>query len=206
VPLFLNPLWVAYQQGNPLAPVPPFTLFGSVTGPLAPNGNAGAVVLGTAFMVTEPDLRLGGFWWWVCATGSQPTSAQNFALWQETSATTGTLVPGSLITSGTMTPGEWYCLNYVTPLALTQYTPYRAVTGLTGPYPETGSQWNTGGPYAAGITNGALVAYSDVTGSAPDPFGSYQSTYTTAGSDPAAFYPATGNSGFNAWIDVEIIA
>ena len=101
-------------------------------------------------------------------------------------------------------PGEWNCATYGVPLALTASTPYRAVTGFTGPYPSTAGQWASGGTYAAGITDGPLTGFSDGTGSSPDPYGSAQSSISTAGSDPSLYYPSTGGGGFNAWLDVEI--
>lgn len=204
----LNPAWVTYIQATQAPPPPPvgtlLTLFPATEGPDSANSASGPVVVGTEFHVTQSGLFLAGFWWYVCQQGSQSTAAQPFALWQVTSATAGTLVAGSAVTSATLVAGEWNCVSYSTPLALTAGVPYRAATGLTGPYPSTLNEWNSGGPYAAGIVNGPLSAYSDATGSASDPYGSPQSSFTTAGSNPAVNYPGSGNSGFNVWLDVEI--
>jgi len=201
VPILLNPAWISYINPAPVS----YQLFAGTIGPVTATANAAPVTVGTGFTVGAPRCFLRGFWLWACPGGGQSLSAQTFALWTETGAASGALVAGSALTSGALLGGEWNCAAYSSPIPLTQGVPYRAVTGFTGPYPSTLNQWNAGGPYAAGLTNGPLAAYSDPAGSAPDLYGSPQSSLSTAGSDPTVFYPGTGNSGFNAWLDVEIL-
>lgn len=213
MPILLNPAWVAYinpAPASPYGPPPPagskYQMLAGVDGPITATANAVPVTVGTEFQVTDYGMYLYGYWLWVCPGGGQSTSAQTFALWQVTGTATGTYVTGSSLTSGTLTAGEWNCAAYSTKPPLTPGVPYRAVTGFTGPYPATANQWNAGGPYAAGLTNAPLTGFSDATGSAPDAYGSPQAGLSTAGSDPTANYPGTGNSGFNAWLDIEIIS
>jgi hypothetical protein len=205
----LNPQWV--NLVNPNQP-PPIRLFPLTAGPSSSQSFANPITVSTAFQVTQGGMYLQGYWYWIADTG-QPMGPQSFALWTNTGTTLypvgGAYVVGSQLTSGPLHLG-WNYAPYATPLALTPYTPYRAQTGFTGNFLQTLNQFNSGGPYAAGITNGPLMAFSDSTGSAYFPpwvnNGGAQCGFTTASADPTAF-PATGaDSGFNCWLDVQVTA
>ena len=109
-----------------------------------------------------------GFWWWVCPSG-QPTSSQQFALWNVTREGIGTVIPGSVATSGELTAGQWNWVPLSAPVQLAIGTSYNACTGFTGGFPNTNDQFGADGPFAAGIVNGSLSAYSDADGSLPPP-------------------------------------
>jgi hypothetical protein len=205
MPIMLNPAWVVYEHAiTPAGLSTEFQLFASVPGPMTAAPNAAPLIVGTEFTVTLPAMFFLGYWIWCCPAGGQATTGQQFALWQVTGAATGTLVTGSQLTSDPLFTGGWNCVKFVNPLPLTQWAPYRAVTGFTGPYPSTLGDWSIGGQRSAGIVNGPLVGFSDITGSFPDRFGSSQGTLATGTSDPSAIYPATGTSGSNQWLDVEV--
>ena len=170
------------------------------------------ITVSTGFEVTQGTMYLQGYWYYLADSG-QPTTPQSFCLWQVVStdiaASGGLFVAGSQVTSGTLSLG-WNYVPYATPLALTPNTPYRAQTGMTGNFLNTASQYGTGNPYSAGITNGPLFAYSDASGSAPFPpwtaggGAQPQSAYSTASADPTATYAAVGNSSFLSWLDVQV--
>lgn len=170
------------------------------------------IVVSTAFEVTQGAMYLQGFWYYLADNG-QPKTAQSFCLWQATGTTLaaggGLLVPGSQVTSGALALG-WNYVPYATPLALTPNAPYRAQTGFTGNFLETDQQFGSGNPYAAGITNGPLFAYSDSGGSAPFPAwvgasAGAQCGFTTVGDpDPATHYAGGSQSSFLCWLDVQV--
>jgi len=198
----MNPVYVAHVQ--PPAPIPTFSLFSSVSGPAASTSYFGAITVGVAFKVTSSGLSLRGFNWWV-ADANQSVAAQNFGLWTVTSVSAGSFVAGSAVSSGVLSIGQWNYVPYLTPVPLTSGTEYKAVTGFSNYFPFTGNQF--GGfpePYYAGITSGPLFAYSDSSGTTPDPFGGAQGSFGTAGSDPTVNYPSTGSSSGNFWIDVAV--
>lgn len=186
-----------------------YRLFPTTNGPTAATSYTGPYGTGTSFEVTASGVTLDGYWWWVCPTGGQSTAAQEFCLYQITGTSTGTLVSGSTVTSGTLSAG-WNFIPLSPPLALTSGTPYKAATAWTSSgagFPYTPGFYGTGGPGVAGITNGPLTAFSDDPGGGgtnPDPFGDNQSTFQVATADPTANYPATGNSSFNGWLDVDV--
>jgi hypothetical protein len=144
-----------------------------------------------------------GYWWWVCNTG-QPTAAQKFALWGMSAAGSGTVLPGSVVTSNALTAGTWNYVPLPAPIPLAIGATYLAATGLTGGFPDTNSQYGAGGPYSAGITQGPLFAYSDLSGTKPTPTGTAQGTFSTAGTDPSIYVPVQGSNSFNAWMDVQV--
>jgi len=186
----------------------------SVTPPPASSVSySNPITLSTAFQVTQGAVYLQGFWYYLADSG-QPTSPQSFALWQVSgngslSPLGGLFVPGSQVTSGTLSLG-WNYVPYATPLALTPNAPYRAQTGVTGNFLDTGNQFGSGNPYSAGIANGPLSAYSDSSGSAPFPAwvggagAGSQCGYSTASADPTATYAGVGNSSFLSWLDVQV--
>ena len=180
--------------------------------PASSNTFTNPITVSTAFQVTQGAVYLQGFWYYLADSG-QPTGAQSFCLWQVTgttlSASGGLLVPGSQVTSGALSLG-WNYIPYATPLALTPNTPYRAQTGFTGNFLASTNQFGTGNPYAAGITNGPLTAYSDFSGSAALPAwvggsgAGSQGGYSTAGADPTATYAGSSDSSYNCWLDVQV--
>ena len=144
-----------------------------------------------------------GFWWWVCPSG-QPTVSQQFALWNVTGGGIGTVIPGSVATSGELTAGQWNWVPLSAPVPLAIGTSYNACTGFTGGFPNTNNQFGAGDPFAVGIVNGPLSAYSDTGGSLPPPYGMPQGVFGTAGTDPSANMAAVGSNSANFWIDVQV--
>jgi hypothetical protein len=144
-----------------------------------------------------------GYWWWVCPSGA-PTSPQKFALWNVTGQGRGTVLPGSVVTSGPLTAGQWNWVPLPVPLPLAIGTCYNACTGFTGSFPDTNNQFDSGGPYAAGLTSGPLSAYSDLSGSLPSPYTMSQGLFGTAGDDPSVNMPGQGSNSANFWIDLQV--
>jgi hypothetical protein len=144
-----------------------------------------------------------GFWWWVCPSG-QPTSSQQFALWNVTGEGFGTVIPDSVVTSGELTAGQWNWVPLSAPVQLAIGTSYNACTGFTGGFPNTNDQFGAGAPFAVGIVNGPLSAYSDTDGSLPPPYGMPQGAFGTAGTDPSANMAAAGSNSANFWVDVQV--
>ncbi len=144
-----------------------------------------------------------GYWWWVCPTGA-PTSAQKFALWNVTGQGAGTLIPGSAVTSGALTSGQWNWVPLSTPLALAVGTCYNACTGFAGSFPNTNDQFGSGDPYAAGLVNGPLTAYSDTNGSLRTPYTTSQGVFGVAGTDPSVNMPGSGSNSANFWVDLQV--
>ena len=163
----------------------------------------GPFLAGIQFEVTAGGTWFEGYWWWVCPSG-QPTTAQRFALWNMTGYGSGALVPGSVVTSGTLAAGQWNWVPLPAPLPLAIATCYNACTGFSGSFPNTNNQFDSGGPYAAGITNGPLSAYSDFSGSLPAPYGTPQGVFGVAGTDPSVNMPAWGSNSANFWMDLQV--
>ena len=188
-----------------------YRLFPSVSGPASPVSYTGSFLAGVYFCVTSY-CWFEGYWWWVCPSG-QSTSPQKFALWQVYGAGEGNVVPGSVVTSGTLTAGQWNYIPLPTPVQLSVGNVtglgaaiYQAATGFSNSFPDTNSQFGSGDPYASGITNGPLFAYSDQGASAPCPSsaGAFQGAFGVAGTDPSVTMPAQGSSSSNFWIDLQI--
>lgn len=188
-----------------------YRLFPSVSGPSSPVSYSGSFLAGALFCVTS-NCWFEGYWWWVCPTG-QSTSPQKFALWQVYGNAEGSVVPGSVVTSGALTAGQWNYIPLATPLQLSignvsgvGAAVYEVATGFSGSFPDTNSQFGSGEPYASGITNGPLFAYSDQAASAPSPTsaGSFQGAFGTGGTDPSVNLPSQGSSSSNFWIDLQV--
>lgn len=181
-----------------------YRLFPSTNGPTAATAYTGSYEAAVGFNVTSGGLWFTGYWWWVCNSGQQ-TSAVKFALWQVTSGTAGTLVPGGTVTSGTLTAGQWNYVPLATPLPLSINTIYMAVVGFASSagFPETDNQFGTGQPLAGGITNGPLHAYSNVSNPVA---GTYPGNmlFSTAASDPALSMPDTAFNNANFWMDLQV--
>lgn len=174
-------------------------------GPGAVTSYQGNFLAGLAFQVTQSGMWSEGYWWWVPAGGD--TGPQKFALWQITGTDTGTLVPGGTVTSGVLTAGQWNYTPLSAPIALTLSIPYVASTGWAAVhgFPQTHSQFGSGQPYSAGITNGPLMAYSDVGASNPVPHNwSAQGCFGVASSDPTVLMPNQGSGSANFGVDVQV--
>jgi hypothetical protein len=180
-----------------------YRLFPNTLGPSSATPYSGSFLAGVNFEVTSGGMWFDGYWWWVCNTG-QSTAPQKFALWGMSGAGAGTVLPASIATSTALTAGRWNYVPLPAPIPLAIGATYIAATGLTGGFPDTGNQYGAGGPYSAGITQGPLFAYSDLSGTAPAPTGTSQGTYSTAGTDPSIYLPVEGSSSFNAWMDVQV--
>lgn len=177
-------------------------------GPASPAAFAGNFLAGILWKVTADNLWMTGYWHWVPGTNGD-TGPRKFALWQLANpAVNQVLVPGGTVTSGTLTAGQWNFVALPAPLALSKSVAYCAAYGYVAVhgFPDTQGQFGAGNPYAAGITNGPLFAYSDQGGSAPEPFTTnyHQGLFGTASSDPAAVMPVTGDVASNFWIDVQV--
>jgi hypothetical protein len=152
-----------------------------------------------------------GYWWWVCPNGGQSVSPQKFALWQVTGAASGTLVPTSATTSGDLRSG-WNWVPLAAPIPLAIATTYNACTGFSGPFPDSdASDAGTGaadsyGPdgHVSGITSGPLFAFSDGSGTAPEPWANPNGVFDVASTDPSLNMPARGSNSGNFWMDLQV--
>lgn len=174
-------------------------------GPAAATSYSGDFQAGLAFEVTDSGIWFEGYWWWVCETG-QTTTAQTFVLWELTGPEGGVLVPGTTVTSGTLAAGQWNYVPLTAPVMLTAALAYVAATAFasTG-FPCTNNQFGSGDPYADGISNGPLTAYSDNGASRPVPDNWLaQGSFGTATTDPAKLIPYSGSGSANFWVDVQV--
>lgn len=187
-----------------------YRLFPSTNGPSSATGTGtGNFTCGVLFKVTTGGMWLNGYWHWVVPGGD--TVARKFALWQITGGGTGVLVAGSVVTSGTLTANAWNFAGLASPLQLAIGAAYNAATGwvvVNGfPDSDTGTDavnsFGTGG-HTAGITNGPLFAFSDQLKSAPEPYGTNQGVFSTAGADASVTMPNTGSNSGNFWMDVQV--
>jgi hypothetical protein len=171
--------------------------------PASVTSYAGDYITGLAFEVTEGGHYFQGYWWWVPSGGD--TNAPNCALWQVTGTGTAKVIEQSIIQWGNLTAGQWNFIPCV-PIPLTPNIPYLAAIGYTATngYPQTQNQFGSGDPYADGITNGPLTAYSSITGSNPAPGGFPQSPFDMSSFDPSYFVPATNDADDLLWLDVQI--
>jgi hypothetical protein len=199
-----------------------YRLFPSTSGPANAISYSGNFISGMCFTVSQGGCWFQGYWWWVApGSGGSPvpgsTGPFKCALWSLKNGSTGTVVSGSVVTSGTLTAGQWNFIPIATPVQLSNgYDPaasthgsaYVAAIGVNSNFIDTNSQFNSGDVYAAGITNGPLVAYSGTTGSKPAPYSLHQGVFSVGGSDPSTILPTTGDSGgdggSNFWVDVQV--
>ena len=202
-------LFVAFLDGfaAPASPPPPpagtYRLFTTIAGPSVPVSYSGPFIAGINVGVTIGGCWLTGYWWWVCPSG-QSTAAQMFALWCLSSAGAGSLIADGTVTSGALTAGQWNYVPLAAPVPLAIGATYVAATGFSGNFPDTSGQFGSGDPFAAGIVNGPLTAFSDASGSLPTPFGTDQGVFSVAGTDPTAAMPAYGTDSSNFWVDVQV--
>jgi hypothetical protein len=183
-------------------------------GPSSPASYSGPFLAGTLISVTGGVKWLEGYWWWVCPSG-QSTAPQKFALWNRYgTGSSQSVVPGSVVTSGTLTAGQWNFIPLPSPAPLAPgglYVPATGwdTTGTTG-FPVVNNQFGAAQPYAAGITNGPLTAWSDLGASNLWPGGSSanygldQGLFGVGGTDPAAIMPAGGSNSANFLVDVQV--
>ena len=180
-----------------------YRLFPATAGPSTAVSYSGPFEAGVVFGVTTGGCWLDGYWWWVCGSG-QSTSPQKFALWQTYNGQQGSVVPGSVVTSGALTAGQWNFVPLATKLPLAIGATYVASTGFSNGFPDTNNQFGSGQPYAAGIVNGPLTAYSDASGSLPSPFKTAQGVFSVASTDPTVAMPIYGSSSCNFWVDLQV--
>ena len=163
-----------------------YRLFPSTSGPSSPVSYSGPFDAGVGFEVTSGGMWFEGYWWWVCPSG-QPTAAQTFALWQVYQGASASIISAATVTSGALLAGQWNYVPLPSPVMLsvggganfahadaggTAY--YIACTAFTGGFPDSNGQYGSAGPYAAGIVNGPLTAFSDHSGSLGAPFNQAQ--------------------------------
>ena len=180
-----------------------YRLFPSEDGPSSPAAYSGPFEAGIMFEITSGGCWLDGFWWWVCPSG-QSTAAQKFALWCVYNTDEATLVATATVTSSTLNAGQWNYVPLTVPVPLSIGATYVACTGLSNDFPITSDQFGPGQPYAAGIVNGPLTAFSDLSGSLPSHFGMNQGLFGVAGTDPTVSLPEDAYQSSNFWIDVQI--
>ncbi len=180
-----------------------YRLFPLTAGPSTAVSYSGPFEAGLVFAVTSGGCWLDGYWWWVCGSG-QSTSPQPFALWQTYNGQQGNVVPGSTVTSGALTAGQWNFVPLAAKLPLAVGATYVAATGFSNGFPDTSGQFGSGQPYAAGIVNGPLTAFSDASGSLPSPFKGAQGVFSVASTDPTASMPIYGSSSSNFWVDLQV--
>jgi hypothetical protein len=200
-------LLASFVKGFSTTVTPPpagaFRLFPTTNGPSTPVSYSGPFLAGVLFEVTQGGCWFEGYWWWVCPSG-QSTAAQTFALWAAYNDGTGALVPGTTVTSGPLTAGQWNYVALSAPVPLAVGACYNAATGFSGSFPITNGQYGSGEPFAAGIVNGPLTAFSDQSGSAPAPFAMSQGVFSTSGADPTVSMPAGGSGSSNFWMDLQV--
>lgn len=199
-----------------------YRLFSASDTPAQIVSYTGNYIAGVGFAVKGGGNWLDGYWWYVGS--GQSTTPVKCALWQVGAEqpplypgpVNNVLIPGSVVTSAPLSAG-WNFIPLPEPIQLApSYDPgtsvygsiYVAAVGVNGPFPYTASSFNSGDVYAAGITNGPLVAYSGTTGSLPAPYQFPQGLLSTAGADPETTPPlnadTAGDFGSNFWVDVQV--
>jgi hypothetical protein len=143
-----------------------------------------------------------GYRWYVPAGGD--TAAQTFCLYSLSGNVAGTLIPAATVTSGVLTAGAWNIIMLATPVQLAKNMQYEAQTCWTmvHGFPALNNQFGSGDPFAAGITNGPLQAFSDTSGSLVCPWGTPQGLFSTASANPAAGPVGNASNSANFGIDV----
>lgn len=203
----LGALPAAAEESQPQARATTFRLFPHTNGPRTPVTYTGPFLAGVAFEATTGGCWLEGFWWWVCDK-HQSTKAQKFALWQAYPVDgnlQGRLIKGATAEAKRLRAGRWNYVALHVPVPLAIGATYVAATGLKNDFPITQHSFGKGERYHAGITNGPLRAYSDITGSYPLPFGGSQALYSVAGDDPTKHMPDAGDGkSSNFWMDLQL--
>jgi hypothetical protein len=198
-----------------------YSLFGvngnGATGPSTVASYSGAFECAHLFMVTSY-CWVTGYQIWIPGNGDT-SATYTFCLYQLTDTGINSsgviLVPGSKVTMSGGTAGTWASVSLPTPLELppnvSNSTPgpaYAVCCGWTAVngFPDSDNQWGSGDPYASGITEGPLFAFSDQGASAPEPFTSdfHQGLFSTASADPSTSFPGTANVSTNFWVDLTV--
>jgi hypothetical protein len=190
-----------------------YRLFGGTTGPAtaSPAPSTG-LLTGLAFQVTSGGCWLDGYWYWVCESG-QNTSGQKFALWAVYDALPqdeGVVVSDATVTSGALVPGQWNFVPLPQVVTLSIGTWYVVLTGSTIGCPASGDMFGPGEEYVNGVTNGPLMAASDVNPYTVLGGSVLQSPAITGmGSDPTQYLPLYDNYyGVSVpayyWIDPQV--
>jgi Domain of unknown function (DUF4082) len=195
------------QESRPQARTTTHRLFPHTNGPRTPASYTGPFLAGVAFEATTGGTWLEGFWWWVCDR-HQSTRAQKFALWQAYPVDgnlQGRLIKDATAEAKKLRAGRWNYISLHEPVPLAIGATYIAATGLKNGFPITKNSFGKKDKYHAGITNGPLRAYSDISGSHPIPFGGAQALFSTAGDDPTKHMPALGDGkSSNFWMDLQL--
>ena len=183
-----------------------YRIWPATNGPAAANTTTlPGFVSGTTFTVTQGNMWFQGFWWWVGT--SQSTAPVKCALWSQTGAGAGIVIPGTVVTSGALTASAWNYIPIATPVELSIYDQLVAAVTVNGNFPDTNNYWGSGQPGAAGITNGPLLAYSAQSGTAPNPWTTPQGCFafsTTAALDASVDFPGDVSGTDNFWVDVQV--
>ncbi len=182
-------------------------LFPHTNGPRTPASYKGSFLAGVAFEATTGGCWLEGFWWWVCHH-HQSTKAQKFALWQAYPGDgdlQGQLIKSATAEARRLHAGRWNFISLHRPVPLAIGATYVAATGLKNDFPITEHSFGKGERYHAGIKSGPLLAYSDISGSHPVPFGGAQALFSVAGDDPTRHMPGLGDGqSSNFWMDLQV--
>lgn len=184
-----------------------YRLFPSTNGPGSVITFSGNFEAGVIFNVSNY-MWLEGYWWWAAPGGDLPP-AQQFALWTAYGPTSyhSLLIPNSVATMGPQTPGQWNFAPLNPAVLLSPGVIYEATTAWVAVhgFPYTGNQFGAGNPFAAGITNGPLFAYSDQGATAPAPVNIPQGLFSTASpADPSINAAGGGSGSGNFWVDLQV--
>lgn len=185
-------------------------LFPATSGPGSPSAATGGWLLGVMFSVTGGMRWLNGYYHWVPAGGD--LTPRKCSLWTRYSTSTQALIPNSTVTSGALTAGQWNFIPLPAPIQLGPGVLYIAAVGwtVTNGIPVTSNQFGSGGPFAAGITQGFLTAWSALSGSnlfpaAATNYGLGQGLFSNVlGADPAVAMPNNGSGDDNLWVDIQV--
>ncbi len=172
---------------------------------------------GTMFSVLAGGQWLNGYWWWVPPGGD--VAPQKFCLWNRYSTSAQSVVPGATVTSGTLTANAMNFVPLASPVQLAIGTLYIAATGWqpggSGGFPDSQNQFGSGQPYAGGVTNGPLTAWSDTPNGGTYGFsassanwGMNQGLFGTGSAgvngDPVLNFPGSQSNSSLFWVDVQV--
>lgn len=185
-----------------------FSFFGvngnGTTGPGASTSFGAGFVAGLAFKVTSSGQVLSGYYVW--RADSAQSASCSCALWILSAAGAGTFQAGTSASASAMVAGQWNFIPLAVPFALATGNVYKVVLGLTGNFNDVHSQFGTGGPYAGGIINGPITAYSAPVGQGgtnESPFtNTFQGSFGTSGADPTTNLPSSDDSQANFFVDI----
>lgn len=192
----------AATVATPPHATPDIALWGT-SPPSLPSGSidfGSATSLAGLFKVTESGWYLKGYLCY-CLDADQTAADVPFATWTITGNGTGTVLAGSEQTGNfTVSESDPNIVYLDTPLALTANQVYAAAIGDSQNGLISENYFTGGGDGAAGLSVPPLFAFSDQSGSAPDPSGNPQGLFQQTSNDPAADFPALNFSSSNFWI------